>query len=95
MFKFIENFIEKRKRIWRFKSHKDGYAWAAVKLLKGESTYNVLNYVHAAKDFDAYGEFDRGIEDAVRDYKVIINKNSVKDNTVSVSNRVVDNLVRR
>lgn len=75
MFSFIKNFVEKQKRIRRFKTHKRGYAWAAVKLLKGDSPNNVISYVNSAKDFNAYTEFDRGIEDAVRDFKAALSKN--------------------
>lgn len=93
MFGFINDIIQKQKRVRRFKDHKRGYAWAAVKLLKGSNATDVINYVDSAKTFDSYGQFDRGIEDAVRDFGVILDKNIL--NIKSMAKISEDDMMKR
>lgn len=53
----------------RLNAYGRGYNWSAGILLSTGDHHKVLNYVEEAKLFNDYNDFDKGAEQAVRDYR--------------------------
>lgn len=62
----------KRFLNWVFPSPRDrranGHAWAKKELAKGRTPEDVQTNVECSKDFGDYDDFDRGIEDALKEH---------------------------
>lgn len=69
MFKQLKHLIRLRQE-WRDNRHfHQGYDWAAGRLLRGMSVDYVLKQVEDARESNRHGDFDKGIEAAVHDWR--------------------------
>jgi hypothetical protein len=69
MFKWLENRRVKAKEV----AYQRGYAYAAALVLKNpKSLESVEAHVDTARTFGDHSDFDRGAEDAIRDFEELL-----------------------
>ena len=75
MFSLISRVFEARKARARENLRRRGYDYAAGRMLQDgiEARTILKQQVQSSKDFGGYNEFDKGIEDAILDFKRLAN----------------------